>query len=289
MNLSRKDQNRTIERGFTLVEILVSLVIFMLVMIAVYALFDGGQWIYLHGERRTKIQEIARLALEQMERDIRMCGFGVPKGPQFGGTTTWTPAIFLTTTSKLWFRGDLDNRHSMLTQNASVGATTLSVELPSHVCPTPGTSLVLLVEDNRKWQPMTCTSANDLTDTMGIDASPSTGSVACESEKCEIFTPDHIFYKLSDDADNNGVCDLSTVPFCSIERAVRLGNDWNAPLIDDSTADYEAIASNIASLQITAGSMVTVTITVRDRAMSAPGQYQDVVLTTQILVRDNAY
>ena len=115
------------ESGFTLIELLVTLAIFMLVMIAVYSLFDTGQWFYLHGERKTKIQEIARMAMEQMERDIRMCGFGVPNGSQFDATTLWTPDIFTSTGGKFFFRADIDSGHSFVTVDAASSGSTIYV------------------------------------------------------------------------------------------------------------------------------------------------------------------
>ena len=93
------------ERGFTLIELLVSVLIFTLVLLAVYSLFDQGAWVYLHSSRRANIQQIARMALEQMERDVRMSGFGVPNGDEFGaGTATWTPDMFTLSPGKIFFR-----------------------------------------------------------------------------------------------------------------------------------------------------------------------------------------
>ena len=277
------------EKGFTLVEVLVSLVIFMLIMIAVYSLFDGGQWFYLHAERRTKIQEIARMAMEQLERDLRMIGFGIPQSSIFGGSTKWTPEIFVSTPGKIYFRADLDNRHAMLTRNAASGDTTLYVEEPDLVCPAPGFSQIVLARDNRRWQPLICTGADNALDTITIDATPATGSESCDSEECEVYTPEHIFYRLTGDADNDGVCDSSgpgSDPFCSIERAVIFGN---APLSDDSTATFETLSTNIIEFKVENSGLLRVTITARDRSMEGPQKYQDVTLVTQILVRGDAY
>jgi type II secretory pathway pseudopilin PulG len=287
--MSHKRDCSLYETGFTLVELLVTLVIFMMVMIAVYALFDGGQWFYLHGERKTKIQEIARMAMEQMERDIRMSGFGVPTGAKFGATTRWTPSIFTSTGGQFFFRADIDNGHSYLTRNAAAGATTINVEDPSLVCPQPGSSAILLVKDGKKWQPMICTSADDATDTITINASPSAGAEECNSEECDIFTPEHIFYRLTPDADADGVCDNTNPdddPFCEIQRAVVVGNEPVTTVVD---TEYKTLATNIISMQITTGGLVQLVITARDRSMEGPQKYQDVTLTTQILIRSDVY
>src|SRR3990170_4444254 len=87
-------RNGWMQRGFTLLEMLISVVIFVFVMLAVYFLFDQGQWLYLHSEKRTNLQDNGRVAMEQMERDFRMIGSGVPTETQESASTTWTPFIF---------------------------------------------------------------------------------------------------------------------------------------------------------------------------------------------------
>ena len=128
------------QRGFTLIELLVSILIFVLVLLAVYSLFDQGAWVYLHSSRRANIQQIARVALEQMERDIRMTGFGVPTRNKFGDTVTWTPELITSTPGKVYFRADIDKGHTWVTRNIATNDTTLNVENPSLVCPIPGSS-----------------------------------------------------------------------------------------------------------------------------------------------------
>ncbi|HJZ11979.1 MAG TPA: prepilin-type N-terminal cleavage/methylation domain-containing protein, partial [Acidobacteriota bacterium] len=192
------DQSRVLqlESGFTLIELLVTLAIFMIVMIAVYSLFDSGQWFYLHGERKTKIQEITRMALEQMERDIRMCGFGVPNGSQFDATTLWTPDIFTSTGGKFFFRADIDSGHSYVTVNLPyTEPTTIYVEEPDKVCPNPGFSEIILVQKDRKWQPLLCTSAT--TDPTPANNritvstyAPATAIESCDADECHIYTPE---------------------------------------------------------------------------------------------------
>jgi prepilin-type N-terminal cleavage/methylation domain-containing protein len=238
------------ESGFTLIELLVSVLIFVLVLLAVYSLFDQGAWVYLHSSRRANIQQIARMALEQMERDIRMSGFGVPNGDEFGaGTGTWTPDMITLTPGKIFFRSDIDNRHTWVKQNIAANATTLTVENPELVCPDPGNTLIVLADDLDDWQPLTCTAIDVPNKTIEVDP----GAMACGSDVCEIFTPEHIFYRLTGDADNNGVCDNvgpADDPFCTIERAVVFGNDPTANSALPADTEFEQLATNIIAFDV---------------------------------------
>jgi prepilin-type N-terminal cleavage/methylation domain-containing protein len=276
------------ERGFTLIELLVSVLIFSLVLLAVYSLFDQGSWVYLHSSRKANIQQIARLALEQMERDVRMSGFGVPTGQQFGGTTRWTPELFLTAPGKIYFRSDIDNAHSWVSRNIAANDRTLNVENPALICPNPGSTAIVLERDSKTWQPLTCVSADLAAGTINVDAD----AMQCPAETCEIFTPEHIFYRLTGDNNNDGVCDAAGPgddPFCTIERAVIFGNDPVANSVVPADSDFHELASNVISFDVQTGGLVKITLTVRDRSMQGPQKYQDVVLTTEVLVRDNIY
>ena len=276
------------ERGFTLIELLVSILIFTIALLAVYSLFDQGAWVYLHSSRRANIQQIARMALEQMERDIRMSGFGVPEGDEFGaGTATWSPEMFTVTPGKIYFRADIDSGHTWVRQNITGSATILNVENPTAVCASPNTQIVL-VEDGDDWQPLVCTAMDDSADTITVN----TGAMDCPSDICEIFTPEHIFYRLTGDANNDGICDSTGPaddPFCTIERAVVTGNDPTANSGVPADIEFHQLATNIIAFDVQTTGLLQIRLTVRDRSMEGPQKYQDVVLTTQILVRDSAY
>jgi prepilin-type N-terminal cleavage/methylation domain-containing protein len=277
-----------IQRGFTLIELLVTVLIFSLVILAIYNLFDQGSWVYLHSSRRANIQQIARLALEQMERDVRMSGFGIPKGQEFGGTTRWTPDLFLTAPGKIYFRSDIDNAHTWITRNIVANDRTLYVENPALVCPNPGVTPIVLEKDSKTWQPLTCISADPVIGTINVEAD----AMACPAETCEIFTPEHIFYRLTGDNNNDGVCDTAGPgddPFCSIERAVTFGNDPIGNSVAPADNVFQKLASNIISFDVQTGGLIKITLTVRDRSMQGPQKYQDIVLTTEVLVRDNIY
>ena len=59
------------ERGFSLPEMLVTIVIMMIVFFALYSVFDMSVRIYMFGSNKVEAVESARLGLERMEREIR--------------------------------------------------------------------------------------------------------------------------------------------------------------------------------------------------------------------------
>lgn len=67
--------NRLAERGVTLVELMVSLVIGMLVLSGVTYVFFASRQTYGYNETMSRIQENARIALDALSFDIRMAGF----------------------------------------------------------------------------------------------------------------------------------------------------------------------------------------------------------------------
>jgi prepilin-type N-terminal cleavage/methylation domain-containing protein len=59
------------ERGFSLPEMLVTIVIMMVVFFALYSVFDMSVRIFSFGSNKVEAVESARLGLERMEREIR--------------------------------------------------------------------------------------------------------------------------------------------------------------------------------------------------------------------------
>src|SRR5262245_32676094 len=101
------------KNGFTLIEMLVSVAIFAVIMIGVYYFYDSGRWLYLHSENRANMQENGRLAMEGMEREMRMIGFGIPGGTQINNNVSWNPAIIYGDDNQIGFRGDVNSYNSL--------------------------------------------------------------------------------------------------------------------------------------------------------------------------------
>lgn len=59
------------ESGFTLVEVLVAMMMMILVMFALYSIFDMSLRVFSFGNDKTEATQNARLGLERMEREIR--------------------------------------------------------------------------------------------------------------------------------------------------------------------------------------------------------------------------
>ncbi len=63
------------QAGFTLVEVLISLSIFLLVLLGIYELFDWNRATYVSSQRKVDVQQNARVALDEIVRQIRMAGY----------------------------------------------------------------------------------------------------------------------------------------------------------------------------------------------------------------------
>jgi prepilin-type N-terminal cleavage/methylation domain-containing protein len=59
------------ERGFTLTEMMVTIVIFTVILSALYSLFDMSVKVFMFGNNKAEAMANARLGLEKMEREIR--------------------------------------------------------------------------------------------------------------------------------------------------------------------------------------------------------------------------
>ena len=308
-----------ISQGYTLVEILVSIVILLLVLIAVYSFFDQGQWLYLGMEKQTESQQNVRIVVENLERDLRMIGGGVPNSVRVSVPQWWTPFIFTADKSKIYFFADIDSRNTLLTANAGSGAGNVAVEDASVVCPSVGTPLVLVLE-LKTWQPVQCTGIVGST----INISPATVQ-AFPASTSTVFSPDTVFYRMTNDSNNDGVCDdlngdgltcldsLTTgadFPFCNIEKAEVFGNDPDLDS-DVTTAAFQVMATNICEfkleyfstngLPINGGTVpltggflsavqrVKATVSAKARSSRGPGQYNDIRLTSDILLRSAKY
>jgi prepilin-type N-terminal cleavage/methylation domain-containing protein len=65
-------------RGFTLLEALIASSIFLIVLYAVYLVYDTSEANYARGSRKWDVQSQARLALERMAREMRTAGYDTP-------------------------------------------------------------------------------------------------------------------------------------------------------------------------------------------------------------------
>lgn len=61
--------------GFTLIELVIAMSIFLVVLLAVYEMFETNRATYMTGTRKVDIQQNARVALDGIGREIRMAGY----------------------------------------------------------------------------------------------------------------------------------------------------------------------------------------------------------------------
>ena len=97
----------THQRGFSLVEALVSTVIFLLVLAAVLTTYESARRVYTRGSRKVDIQMNARLALDDLSRRIRMAGY-FPEN-NASPATPLTTSIRVATDNAIAIYGDTDN------------------------------------------------------------------------------------------------------------------------------------------------------------------------------------
>lgn len=81
---------RISNRGFTLVELMVTLAMTALLVTAMYALFGDQEKVYATEEQIIQMQQNARVAMEMISRDVRMAGFF---GCGFSSSTNFTDTV----------------------------------------------------------------------------------------------------------------------------------------------------------------------------------------------------
>jgi len=300
-------------RGFTFIELMVSLTIFALVVISIYYFFDEGQWIYLQSERKSRIQEMGRIAMEQMERDFRMIGAGVPNGVGDDGVSVWTPIIFNATACTIAFTADIDNGTDGLSYDTGTdGANHIFIGENTgneyYISRAVGTDInpdlpIVLVSNGQNWEDLIATGLYS-TDTALETSTDVTGSfLAAEST---VHTLERVFYRMITQAgavDADGVCDNLVAPYCTLQRQEFQTNNpaETDPESESAGASWETLAKNVVSLQLTylntagvevvdpaTATRISIVLTVRDRSRSQAKPIafaQDSVLRSQVLIR----
>jgi len=101
-------------RGFTLLEVLISMSIFLIVMFAIYTTFESGAGTFAKGDRKADIHQNTRASMELMVREIRLAGYFpenfpgvIPPGPATGCPAPFVGISNATATS-ITLCGDVD-------------------------------------------------------------------------------------------------------------------------------------------------------------------------------------
>jgi type II secretory pathway pseudopilin PulG len=96
------------QAGFTILEALISLTIFLAVVAAVLSTYAPSRTIYARGERKADIQQNARLAMGEMARQVRMAGYFPENFSNPAPATPESDAVRIATDGELAIYGDAD-------------------------------------------------------------------------------------------------------------------------------------------------------------------------------------
>jgi len=101
-------RDRSVQRtqGFTLIELLIATGILLVVLLGIYNMFDTNRQTYVSGTRKVDVQQNARVALDQIAREIRMAGYFPENFPN--STLTNPQAIQIAQNNGLAILGDAD-------------------------------------------------------------------------------------------------------------------------------------------------------------------------------------
>lgn len=117
------------EGGFTLVEMLVTILVMMTVMFALYSIFDMSLRVYGIGNDKVEATENARIGLDKIARELRAA---YPASKAGGKTQVfWAPGACLTavmpTKTQITFGNDLNGNRIIC--NAATGALDAGEEI----------------------------------------------------------------------------------------------------------------------------------------------------------------
>jgi prepilin-type N-terminal cleavage/methylation domain-containing protein len=97
--------------GFTLVEMLVAISIFLLILVGVFQIFDPSNKAYMATERKLGVQQNGRVAMDTIVRQIRMTGY-FPENIDTNPANDLSNRIQAASESALAVAGDLDGSGS---------------------------------------------------------------------------------------------------------------------------------------------------------------------------------
>jgi type IV pilus assembly protein PilW len=93
--------------GFTLVELMVAMSIFLLILVGIFQVFDPSRNAYQVSTRKLDVQQNARVAMDRMARQLRMTGY-FPENLVPNPVNPLSNSIQVATDSAISVAGDLD-------------------------------------------------------------------------------------------------------------------------------------------------------------------------------------
>ena len=110
--------------GFTMVEMLIALSIFLLILMGVFQIFEPSNAAYVSSERKLGVQQNARIAMDMMVRQIRTAGFFPENLTTDTTDDVANPVgVQIATNAALAVAGDLDGSCATLPAGPCAGAS----------------------------------------------------------------------------------------------------------------------------------------------------------------------
>ena len=110
--------------GFTMVEMLIALSIFLLILMGVFQIFEPTNAAYVSSERKLGVQQNARIAMDMMVRQIRTAGFFPENLTTDTTDDVANPVgVQIATNAALAVAGDLDGSCATLPAGPCAGAS----------------------------------------------------------------------------------------------------------------------------------------------------------------------
>jgi Tfp pilus assembly protein PilW len=95
-----------------MIEVMVSVMIFLTVLLAIYQLFDSSHATYNSGTRKQDVQQQARLAMDEIVKRLRVAGYYPENFDANTANNIATPAVHIGTVTALAVHGDLDGSNA---------------------------------------------------------------------------------------------------------------------------------------------------------------------------------
>ena len=117
------------ERGVTLIELMITMVISAFLVAAMYTFFITQQRTYAVQDNVADMQQNARMSLITLVRNVRMAGYGVPSSCALAAinSTTAPDGIFVSNSDAIQILPDSVIFYAELASNVSAGATSITV------------------------------------------------------------------------------------------------------------------------------------------------------------------
>jgi prepilin-type N-terminal cleavage/methylation domain-containing protein len=212
--------------GFSLLEVLVAMAIMVVVMLVILTAYSQGNSVKSHVQGTVEIQSNVRLAMDSISREVRMTGYGVPRGFKLGAShASWSPAIFHAGQTELGFRAEIDGGSAEIictpdSTNMNCPLDRLRLDSIDYYedlnCDDPGGSiggLELIAIVDHRWDPLTCKGFTISDGSISVAKVP---DLTFEAGMSGVATVEQIYYRYIPDG---------RPPYGSIERYVRYGND----------------------------------------------------------------